>query len=189
MLLRLMLLAVLGLAAGPAFAAEPSVKLEPTEGTELSKEDDAAVRKVLEGYLEALRKKEYAKAGDLIDRASLLATVEPMVHSIAGDTTHVDAARRHIFGVSTPDSVAMISNGALFESLMHYLFEINPNAAKVLERSTIQVLATRQMKGKASVAYQLTVAPDEPGGMPYEQVTAQQLKKVDGKWLILFRLD
>jgi hypothetical protein len=72
---------------------------------------------------------------------------------------------------------------------MHYLFEINPNAPKVLERSTIQVLATRQMKGKASVAYQLTVAADEPGGMPYEQVTAQQLKKVDGKWRILFRLE
>ena len=189
MLLRLLMLAVLGLAAVPAFAAEPAVKLEATEGTELSKEDDAAVRKVLEGYLEALRKKEYAKAGELIERTSLLATVEPLVHSIAADTTHTDAARKRIFGVSTPDSIAAAGNGPLFESLMHYLFEINPNAAKVLERSTIQVLATRQMKGKASVAYQLTVAADEPGGMPYEQVTAQQLKKVDGKWRILFRLE
>ena len=183
------LLVLLVLAASPAFAAEPVVKLEPTQGTELSKEDDAAVRQVLEDYLEALRKKEYVKAGELLDRASLLATVEPLVHSIAADTTHTDAARKHIFGVSTGDSIAARSNGELFTSLMHYLFEVNPNAAKVLERSTIQVLATRQMKGKASVAYQLTIAPDEPGGMPYEQVTAQQLKKVDGKWRILFRLE
>ena len=184
-----LLLALLIFAAAPAFAAEPAVKLEATEGTELSKEDDAAVRKTLEDYLEALRKKDYTKAGELIDRASLLATVEPLVSSIAADSTHTDAARKRIFGVSTPDSIKATGNGPLFESLMHYLFEINPNAPKVLERSTIQVLATRQMKGKASVAYQLTVAADEPGGMPYEQVTAQQLKKVDGKWRILFRLE
>ena len=183
------LLILLAFAASPVFAAEPAVKLEPTEGTELSKADDAGVRKALEDSLEALRKKDYVKAGELIERTSLLATVEPLVHSIAADTTHEDAARRRIFGVSTADSIAARSNGQLFESLMHYLFEINPNAAKVLERSTIQVRATRQMKGKASVAYQLTVAPDEPGGMPYEQVTAQQLKKVDGKWRILFRLE
>lgn len=187
MLLRFLLLAAL--IAAPAFAAEPTIKLEPTEGTELSKADDAAVRKTLEGYLEALRTKDYVAAGELIERASLLATVEPLVHSIAADTTHTDAARKRVFGVSTSDSIAARGNGQLFESLMHYLFEINPNAAKVLERSTIQVLATRQMKGKASVAYQLTVASDEPGGMPYEQVTAQQLKKVDGKWRILFRLE
>ena len=184
---RLFLLLLL--VAAPAFAGEPAVKLEATEGTELSKDDDEAVRRTLEGYLEALRKKEYAKAGELIERQSLLSTVEPLVHSIAADTTHTEAARRRIFGVSTQDSVAATGNGPLFESLMHYLFEINPNAAKVLERSTIQVLATRQMKGKASVAYQLTVAADEPGGIPYEQVTAQQLKKVDGKWRILFRIE
>jgi len=188
-LFRRILFLVLVLAASPAFAAEPAVKLEPTEGTELSKADDAAVRKALEDYLDALKKKEYVKAGELIERASLLSTVEPLVNSIASDSTHTDAARKHIFGVSTADSIAARGNGPLFESLMHYLLELNPNAAKVLERSTIQVLATRQMKGKASVAYQLTVAPDEPGGMPYEQVTAQQLKKVDGKWRILFRLE
>ena len=139
--------------------------------------------------LGALRKKEYAKAGELIERQSLLATVEPLVNSIAADSTHTDAARRLVCGVSTPDSIAARGNGPLFVSLMHYLLGINPNAGKVLERSTIEVLATRQMKGKASVAYQLTVAPDEPGGMPYEQVTAQQLRKVDGKWRILFRLE
>ena len=188
-MLRHLLLVLAMFVSAPAFAADSPVKLEATEGTELSKEDDAAVRKTLLGYLEALRKKEYGKAGELIERESLLSTVEPLVHSIAADSTHNDAARRRIFGVSTPDSVAATGNGPLFESLMHYLFEINPNASKVLERSTIQVLATRQIKGKASVAYQLTVAAEEKGGMPYEQVTAQQLKKVDGKWRILFRLE
>ena len=185
----LLLLAVLVFAASPARADDSPVKIEATEGTELSKADDAAVRKTLDDYLEALRKREYAKAGELIDRQSLLATVEPLVESIAADTTHEDAARRRIFGVSTPDSIQARGNGPLFDSLMHYLLGINPDAVKVLERSTIQVLATRQIKGKASVAYQLTVAPDAPGGLPYEQVTAQQMRKVDGKWRILFRLE
>jgi len=172
-----------------AFAADPAIKLEPTEGTELSKQDDAAVRKVLLDYLDALKKKDYARAGELLDRESLLATVEPMVHSIASDTTHTDAARRKIYGVSTPDSVAKTANGPLFASLMGYLLSTNPNAAKVMELATIEVLATRQMKGKASVAYQLTIASPEKDGMPYEQVTAQQMRKVDGKWRILFSLD
>ena len=172
-----------------AFAAEPAVKIEPTQGTELSKKDDEAVRKVLMDYLAALKAKDYAKAGELIDRESLLSTVEPLVHSIASDTTHVDSARRKIYGVSTPDSVAHASNGALFSSLMAYLLGTSPEAGKIMEQASIQVLATRQMNGKASVAYQLTVPSREAGGMPYEQVTAQQLRKVDGKWKILFRLD
>jgi hypothetical protein len=172
-----------------AFAADPVVKLEPTQGTELSKQDDEAVRKVLTDYLDALKAKDYAKAGELIDRASLLSTVEPMVHSISSDTTHDDAARRKIYGVSTPDSVAHASNGALFSSLMGYLLSTSPEVGKVMEQATIQVLATRHTKGKASVAYQLSIPSREAGGMPYEQVTAQQLRKVDGKWKILFTLD
>ena len=172
-----------------AFAADPAVKLEPTEGTELSKKDDEAVRKVLADYLEALKKKDYAKAGELIERESLLSTVEPMVASIASDSTHTEAARRKIFGVSTPDSIAQTANGPLFASLMGYLLSINPNAAKVMELASIEVLATRQIHGKASVAYQLTIPSAEKGGAPYEQITAQQMKKVDGKWRILFRLE
>src|SRR6185369_12598012 len=118
---------------------------------------------------------------ELIDRESLLSTVEPMVSSIASDSTHTEAARRKIFGVSTPDSVRMTANGPLFASLMAFLLTTNPNAAKVMELASIQVLATRQIHGKASVAYQLTIASPEKDGMPYEQVTAQQMKKVDGK--------
>jgi len=183
------LLLLLLLVPALAFAGDPAVKLEPTEGTELSKQDDEAVRKVLLDYLDALKKKDYARAGELIDRESLLSTVEPMVSSIASDSTHTEAARRKIFGVSTPDSVRMTANGPLFASLMAFLLTTNPNAAKVMELASIQVLATRQIHGKASVAYQLTIASPEKDGMPYEQVTAQQMKKVDGKWRILFRLD
>ena len=172
-----------------ALAADSPVKIEPTQGTELSKKDDEAVRKVLTDYLDALKNKEYAKAGELIDRESLLATIEPMVHSIASDTTQTNAARRKIYGVSTPDSVALTANGPLFASLMSYLLSSNPDAAKVMEQASIQVLATRQINGKASVAYQLTIPAREAGGMPYEQVTAQQMRKVDGKWRILFHLD
>ena len=168
---------------------ETAVKLEPTEGTELSKQDDEAVRKVLLDYLDALKKKEYARAGELIDRESLLSTVEPMVHSISADSTHTEAARRKIYGVSTPDSVAKTGNGPLFASLMAYLLSTNPDAAKVMEMASIEVLATRQIHGKASVAYQLSIPSPEKGGMPYEQVTAQQMRKTNGKWRILFRLD
>ena len=186
--LRFLVLALL-VCAVPAFAADPAVKIEPTQGTELSKEDDKAVRKVLSDYLDALKQSDYEKAGELIDRASLLATVEPMVHSISSDSTTAPAARRKIFGVSTPDSIAARGNGPLFASLMAYLLTTNPAAGNLMQKAEVQVLATRQIKGKASVAYQLTIPASEPGGMPYEQVTAQQMKKVDGKWRILFRIE
>ena len=186
--LRFLVLALL-VCAVPAFAADPAVKIEPTQGTELSKEDDAAVKKVLVDYLDALKKKEYARAGELIDRESLLSTVEPMVHSIASDSTHTDAARRKIFGVSTPDSIARTPNGPLFASLMGFLLSTNPSAGKLMELASVEVLATRQLHGKASIAYQLTIPSPEKDGTPYEQITAQQMKKVDGKWKILFRLE
>jgi hypothetical protein len=171
------------------FADEATLKVEAPEGTTLSKKDDEAVRKVLVDYLDALRTKDYATAGTLLERKSLLATVEPMTHAIASDSTHEDAARRRIFGVSTRDSIEARGNGPLFTSLMGYLLELNPNAANVLEHASIQVLATRQLKGKASVAYQLTLPAEDSNGMPYEQVTAQQMVKENGKWRILFKLE
>ena len=96
---------------------------------------------------------------------------------------------RRIFGVSTRDSIEAASNGQLFTALMGYMMEINPNASAVLSKATIQVLAARKIGQKAHVAYQVTLPPSEPGGMPYEQITAQRMSKVDGKWRILFSLD
>ncbi len=176
-------------AAAPVRADEATIKIQPTEGTELSKKDDAAIRKTLSDYLVALQKKDYAKAGELIDRASLLAAVDPMVATIASDSTHHAGAMTKIFGVSTRDSIAARSNGKLFESLMAYMMVLNPTASEVLSKATIDVLAARQMGDKAHVAYQVTLPPSEPGGMPYEQITAQRMVKTGGKWRILFSLD
>lgn len=175
--------------AGGARADEPAIKVEATAGTELSKKDESAVKKTLTDYMAALQKRDYAKAGEMLDRASLLATVEPMVATIAGDSTHTAGARMKIFGVSTQDSIEARSNGQLFGALMLYMTTINPGAANVLEKASIQVLAARRMGDKVHVAYQVSLPPSEPGGMPFEQITAQQMRKVDGKWRILFSLD
>jgi hypothetical protein len=181
--------ALLLLFAGAAHAEEPAIKVEATEGTALSKKDESAVKKTLTDYMAALQKRDYDKAGEMLDRASLLATVEPMVGTIAGDSTQAAGARTKIFGVSTRDSIEARSNGQLFGALMAYMTTVNPNAAEILARASIQVLAARKLGDKVHVAYQVTLPPTEPGGMPYEQITAQQMRKVDGKWRILFSLD
>jgi hypothetical protein len=173
----------------PEAKGEPEIKVEATEGTALSKKDEAAVRRVLGDYMLALQKKDYRKAGEMLDRASLLAAVDPMLATISADSTHLDAARRKIFGVSTRDSIEQRGNGPLFTSLMAYMMGANPNAADVLARASIQVLAARRMGDRVHIAYQVTLPASEPGGMPYEQITAQQMRKVDGKWRILFQLD
>jgi hypothetical protein len=175
--------------AGTARADDPAIKVEATEGTALSKKDETAVKKVLSDYMAALQKRDYDKAGEMLDRESLLATVDPMVATIAGDSTHVSDARTKIYGVSTRDSIEARSNGQLFTSLMGYMVTVNPNAAEILAHASLQVLAARKLGDKVHVAYQVTLPPTEPGGMPYEQITAQQMRKVDGKWRILFSLD
>ena len=174
--------------ARPAFADEPAVQIKGAEGTELSAKEEKEVKKTLSDYLEALQKQDYRKAGELIDRPSLLAAVDPMVATIAADSTSRPAAMRKIFGVSTRDSIEARSNGQLFDALMAYMMEVNPDAAGVLSKATIDVLAARRMGDRVHVAYRLTLPPAEAGGMPYEQITAQRLSKFDGKWRILFSL-
>lgn len=179
-------------AAEPASSvrpAEPTLRIEAKEGKPLSKKEEKDVRKALSDYLEALQKHDYEKAGELLDRPSLLAAVEPMVSTISSDSTHHAAALRQIFGVSTRDSIEQRSNGDLFASLMAYLTQLNPGALSVISQASIELLAARKMGDKVHIAYQLTLPPSEPNGLPYEQVTAQQMRKVDGKWRILFRLD
>jgi len=77
----------------------------------------------------------------------------------------------------------------LFTSLMGYLLELSPGAGQILENAEIEVLAARKMGDKVHIAYQLTLPTAGEGGMPFTQVTAQQMRKVDGKWRILFRLE
>ena len=149
----------------------------------------AVLSKATIEVLAALQKQDYKKAGELIDRPSLLAAVDPMVATIASDSTARGPAMRKIFGVSTRDSIEARSNGQLFSSLMAFMMEANPNAAGVLSKATIDVLAARKMGDRVHVAYRLTLPPAEPGGLPYEQITAQRMSKFDGKWRILFSID
>ncbi|MEP7028604.1 MAG: hypothetical protein ABI960_08405 [Candidatus Eisenbacteria bacterium] len=186
----LLLLTALALpAASPsARADEPTIRLQPTEGTELSKKDEAAVRKTLVDYMAALQTRDYSKAGEMLDRPSVLAAVDPMVTTIASDSTHYAAAMTRIFGVSTRDSIEARSTGRLFESLMAYMMELNPSASEMLSKASIEVLAARRMGDRVHVAYQVSLPPSEPGGMPYEQITAQRMTKTGGKWRILFSI-
>ena len=172
-----------------AHADEPAIQIKGAEGTELPAKEEKAVKKTLTDYLAALQKQDYRKAGELIDRPSLLAAVDPMVATIASDSTTRGDAMRKVFGVSTRDSIEARSNGDLFNSLMGFMMEANPSAAGVLSKATIDVLAARKMGDRVHVAYRLTLPPAEPGGMPYEQITAQRLSKFDGKWRILFSLE
>ena len=172
-----------------ARADEPAIQIKGADGTELPAKEEKAVKKTLSDYLAALQKQDYRKAGELIDRPSLLAAVDPMVATIASDSTTKGPAMRKIFGVSTRDSIEARSNGQLFSSLMAFMMEANPTASAVLSKATIEVLAARKMGDRVHVAYRLTLPPTEPGGLPYEQITAQRMSKFDGKWRILFSID
>jgi len=189
LLFLLVLLIVPPALARPARADEPAIQIKGAEGTELPAKEEKAVKKTLSDYLAALQKQDYKKAGELIDRPSLLAAIDPMVATVASDSTTKGPAMRKIFGVSTRDSIEARSNGQLFSSLMAFMMEANPNAAGVLSKATIDVLAARKMGDRVHVAYRLTLPPAEPGGLPYEQITAQRMSKFDGKWRILFSID
>jgi len=185
----LLALLVAPIGAEPVFADEPAIEIKGAEGTTLPEKEEKQVKKTLSDYLEALQKRDYKRAGDLIDRPSLLAAVDPMVKTVSSDSTSRPAAMRKIFGVSTRDSIEARSNGELFGSLMAYMMESNPDAAGALSKATIDVLAARKMGDRVHVAYRLTLPPVEAGGLPYEQITAQRMAKSDGKWRILFSIE
>jgi len=171
-------------AKAPADA--PVIKIVPTVGDSLSPSETAAVKKTLDDYLRALQKKDYARAGSVIDRASFLAQAENMVRLTVIDSTKDDArVRRQIFGAGTRDSLAAMSTPALFTAFMNYLNATNPEANAAVANATIQILAVRMIDGIAHVAYQLTLPPTKLRPDPYTQVTVQNMQKVDGKWWIL----
>jgi multidrug efflux pump subunit AcrB len=163
----------------------PVLKIQATAGDSLSAAETAAITRTMSDYLEALRKKDYLLAGSFIDRTTLLASSEPTLQSIEPDSTKRDTARRRVFGVSTRDSLAQLSTGEIFAAFMAYMDATSPGANGVLANATIQVLAARRMKDTVHVAYQLTLPPSGDRKEPYTQVTAQQMKMIDGKWKIL----
>jgi hypothetical protein len=167
-------------------ADAPVIKIVPTVGDSLSPSEAAAVKKTLDDYLRALQKKDYARAGSVIDRASFLAQAENMVRLTVIDSTKDDArVRRQIFGAGTRDSLAAMPTSALFTAFMNYLNATNPEANAAVANATIQILAVRMIDGIAHVAYQLTLPPTKLRPDPYTQVTVQNMQKVDGKWWIL----
>lgn len=171
--------------APAARADEPVMKIQPTVGDSLPPAETAAINQVLSDYLDALRQRDYVKAGGFIDRVSLLKQSEAMVRQMAADSTKITATRAQLFGVSTRDSLAALTTGAIFAHFMRYMDQTNPGANSALENATIQVLAARRMKDVVHVAYQLTLPANKDRAEPYTQVTAQQLKKFDGQWKIL----
>jgi len=176
--------------AHPARADEPVVKIQPTLGDSIPPAETAALKKTLNDYLVALQKKDYAKAGSFIDRATFLESAEDMVRGMATDSTADSTVaradvRRRVFGVGTRDSLEKRSTGALFTSFMTYMDATNPQANAALATASILVLAARSMNGVVHVAYQLTLGPTADRKEPYTQVTAQKMKKVDGRWVIL----
>jgi hypothetical protein len=175
---------------GAALAAdEATVPLQATQGSELSKKDDKEVKRVLSEYLDAMKKRDYARAAGYLDHETFLKGVEPMVQSIASDSTTRPAAYRMLFGVSTPDSVAARPMPDLYTHFMGYLETVNPNMSAVMARAEIKMLAARRIKDRVHVAYQLTLPPETPDGEPYVTVSAQQMRKVGKEWKILFRAD
>lgn len=184
--LSLVLLLANGLASAPsARADEPVVKLQATAGDSLSAAETAAINRTLTDYLEALRKKDYARAGSFIDRTTLLASGESMLKTIEPDSTKRDSARARMFGEASREALAKRPTGEIFAAFMRYMEASNPAAGGALENATIQVLAARRMKDVVHVAYQLTLPPGPGRDQPFTQVTAQQMKKIGGKWLIL----
>lgn len=183
----------LAFAATPAHSAPadstadaPVIKIQPTVGDSLPPAETAAVKKTLDDYLRALQKKDYARAGSVIDRASFLAQAENMVRLTVIDSTKDDArVRRQIFGAGTRDSLARMSTPALFTAFMNYLNTTNPEANAAVADATIQILAVRMIDGVAHVAYQLTLPPTKLRPQAYTQVTVQNMQKVSGKWWIL----
>ncbi len=177
--------APIGLAA---FAGD-TLPLKATKGTELSKEEEEQVRSVLRTYLEALKRGDYAEAGKQIDRASFLASVDTLARMIASDDTQVPAARRKLFGASTPDSLAARPVSESFRSYMEFQEATNPEMRDILQKAELQILAARRMNDRVHVAYQLTLPAEKPDAQPFTSVTAEQVREVDGQWKIVFRLD
>ena len=159
---------------------------------ELSKKDDHDVREVLQRYLDALRKRDFATAGECLDRASFLAHIDPLVATVASDSIQRGFALRHMFGVSTKDSLAAQPMGQSFAALIHYLEQTTPGSTAALTKAEFNILTTRRRGDRAYVAYELTVPADSTGGTPVTpvtHVTADQLVKVGWKWKILFTLE
>src|SRR5207302_10599256 len=146
------------------------------------------------GYLEALKKGQFAEAGGFLDPKSFLSQVEPLMHGFEPDSGASDSApdpartaetMRKVFGVSTRDQLAGSSMGANFASLMGYLETQHPGSTAQIARADFKVLEARRLGEKVHVAYELSLPPEKAGEPPMSYVTAEQLHKVNGRWLIL----
>lgn len=176
------------LPAGGARGAE-TVPLKVTAGEELSAKDNEAVKASLSAYLAALKKGDYRAAGAYVDSKSFLANVDTLASLITTPELPRPAARRKMFGSSTTDSLAKRPFPEVFRSYMEYQESENPTMRGTLAKAEVEVLAARRVGDKVHVAYQLSLPPEGPGAEPFTSVTAEQLRKIGGKWKILFRVN
>ncbi len=185
-------LAALFLAAvapGPGRAADDKpVPLKMTSGSELTKEEDVAIRATLTHYLGALQKRDWRAAAEDLDRESFLAGVDPLISSISSDSTTRPDAIRRVFGVSTMDSLKAAPTGDLFDSMMSYVIQLDPAGADIMTKAKFALLGARRLQDKVHIAYQLTIPAESDSVQPYTSITAEQLKQVGKDWKIVFRL-
>jgi hypothetical protein len=166
-----------------------TLPLQATQGTELSAKDERDVRAVLTRYLEAMKHKRWREAGELVERKSFLASADAMIKGVSTDSTQELAAMRKMFAVQSRAQFDRLPTAELFERMMRYMEELNPDASNVLADAELELLAARQFNDRVHIAYQLTIPGDDPAAPPITHVTAEQMARVDGKWKILFRLD
>ena len=174
----------------PAAPTAPTKSgFQVTKGDTLTSQDEAEVRKALLGYLAAVKKLDWRKAADYVDRESFLASVEPLLEQASPNPAFRNDKRREIFGVSTPDSLAQKPLNDLFFSMMTYATVADPTKVAILEKAEIEVIGIRKVRGKVHVAYSLTIPADSDTTQPYVGVTTERLRKVGDDWKIVIVQD
>lgn len=187
----LLVLAALAVAVPLARAAgdDAPVPLQVTAGEELTPAEDAAVRRTLTSYLEAIQKRDWKAAARYVDRASFLAGVEPLVAAVEPDSAARAPYRRMIFGAGTPESLAALPLEDLFAAMMRYALAADPEGVLLMEQARFALLGARKIDGRVHIAYQLTLPAASDSLPPYTRVTAERMIPVGDEWKILIQPD
>jgi hypothetical protein len=177
-----------GATAPPARTAKVAkLPFKPTKGDSLSPADDAAVRKTLLDYLDAMKHKDFARAASYLDSATFVAAADTLVEQAANDSTPPSLIRSAMFGTPDPDSLHAWPIARLFASLMAATEAANPGALDAVAHAEIEVLAALRVEDHVVVAYQLSVPAPDPAAQPLTHVTAEKLRQIGGRWRILFQ--
>jgi len=176
-----------GFANSGRAADDKPVSVTMTKGSELTPEEDKAIRATLTHYLTALQKKDWAEAAKDLDRDSFLEVVDPLIASLGSDSSTIPVATRNVFGVSTKDSMRTTPMEVLFSNMMNYVTSLDPNGVGLMAKAKFALLGARKLQDKVHIAYSLTIPAESDTLQPYTRVTAEQMKQVGKDWKIIFR--